>query len=100
MTVHAGLPAYRDLLGEGLSGHRHDGDPATWRRRRTNPARRLQPVHARHSHIHQDRVEIPSRSRRDRRVPAIDGDHLVSGAGQENTRDIAVHGFVVDNKDV
>ncbi len=99
MTVHAGLSAFLDLLGEGLSGHCDDADVTAWRRQRTNPTRRLQPVYTRHPHIHQDNVETTARRRLHRCGTVVDADHVMPRSAEETAGNVAVHRFVVDDKD-
>ena len=99
MTVHADLSAFLDLLGEGLSGHSDDADLAARHWQRANATRCLPPIHARHPHIHQDNVETTGRRRLHRRGAVVDADHVMPRSAEETAGNVAVHSFIVDDKD-
>ena len=97
-VVHARRLAALAILVEGIGGHRQDGQRRA-AGQRADGARRLQTVHARHLHIHEDQV-VAAATRLLQRLKAVVGDlHLQSDLGQEFHRDFLVDLVVLGQQD-
>ena len=100
MAVHAGVAAFGDLVGEGLSGQGDDGYLPTLTGKRADAACRLQTVHSRHAHVHQHDVEIRLHDCLDRLRAAFHAGRPVTGDVQESAGDVPVHCGIVDDEHV
>ena len=101
MAVHAGCPVFRNLVGQNVCRDRDDRDarPVFADFQLTDAPRRLDPVHVRHLHIHQDDIDIATNiDRGDRLQSAIGLDDVDIVLGQHALQDEAVGCDVVDDE--
>ena len=100
VAAHAGPTAILYLLGKYLRGHSDKRDLAASARQCPDAARRLEPVHAGHAHVHQNHVIIRDSGRLNRLPAALDASNRMTSVSQECAGNFPVHGNVVDNEQI
>ena len=97
-VVHAGLPGALARLGEGVGRQRDHRHARVRLRHPADLARRLQPVHRRHMHVHQHQVEAGGLQALQRLGPVAGQADPVPEALEQNLHVLAVDRMVVGDQ--